>query len=722
MSFRIRVRNFQSIEDATIEVAGLTVITGPNNSGKALKNGTRVATPKGWQPVESLLPGDRVISGDGTPTTVLGVYPQGERQTWRVVFDDGRSVVVDGGHLWSTSIASDRFSSLRKSGEGIQRWKTLTTNQILQRVGNSPKGQMRPSIPGAGPTQYDPQEIRLDPYLLGVLLGDGSMSGGYIGFSSADSEIVDAVAGAIPQGYRLVPSGGYDYKISGARGVRHAGSNTVTNECRKLGITVTSAYKFIPESYKYNAVSVRLAVLQGLLDTDGTVDKSNGGVTFSTASSRLADDVIELVQSLGGKVRRRLRHPHYKYLGERREGLPSHSLCIRLLGFDLFRLTRKLALVHAPKRRNDPLIVSITSEGVADCTCIEVDHPSHLYQIEGHLVTHNTALCRATYGAFTNARGNKYVRHGKESCEVRLDFPDGRSLVWEKGAKVNRYELDGKALNKVGQGAPPEVASLGVQPVEAAGRELWPQFAHQFVGQVFLLDEPGSVLAEAISDVARVGVLNEALRNSQSDRRTAGSELKLRVEDVGKHEVAVRKFDGLDGVLALVHEVEAEREHISQLRLRLSGVERLRDRLRAAEDEVARLAPVRDMGSDLEDAPLTKTVKADAALDWVRSAIRRLAFAVSAHDEARHYFEATGKTTFPSLDVGDSVGQLGVVSTLLSTLSSRGKSVSLLSAEVSTVATDLSVSQSDLSELLATAGACPTCGSETHHEDHVPVG
>ena len=722
MSFRIRVRNFQSIEDATIEVAGLTVITGPNNSGKALKNGTRVATPKGWQPVESLLPGDRVISGDGTPTTVLGVYPQGERQTWRVVFDDGRSVVVDGGHLWSTSIASDRFSSLRKSGEGIQRWKTLTTNQILQRVGNSPKGQMRPSIPGAGPTQYDPQEIRLDPYLLGVLLGDGSMSGGYIGFSSADSEIVDAVAGAIPQGSRLVPSGGYDYKISGARGVRHAGSNTVTNECRKLGITVTSAYKFIPESYKYNAVSVRLAVLQGLLDTDGTVDKSNGGVTFSTASSRLADDVIELVQSLGGKVRRRLRHPHYKYLGERREGLPSHSLCIRLLGFDLFRLTRKLALVHAPKRRNDPLIVSITSEGVADCTCIEVDHPSHLYQIEGHLVTHNTALCRATYGAFTNARGNKYVRHGKESCEVRLDFPDGRSLVWEKGAKVNRYELDGKALNKVGQGAPPEVASLGVQPVEAAGRELWPQFAHQFVGQVFLLDEPGSVLAEAISDVARVGVLNEALRNSQSDRRTAGSELKLRVEDVGKHEVAVRKFDGLDGVLALVHEVEAEREHISQLRLRLSGVERLRDRLRAAEDEVARLAPVRDMGSDLEDAPLTKTVKADAALDWVRSAIRRLAFAVSAHDEARHYFEATGKTTFPSLDVGDSVGQLGVVSTLLSTLSSRGKSVSLLSAEVSTVATDLSVSQSDLSELLATAGACPTCGSETHHEDHVPVG
>ena len=722
MSFRIRVRNFQSIEDATIEVAGLTVITGPNNSGKALKNGTRVATPKGWQPVESLLPGDRVISGDGTPTTVLGVYPQGERQTWRVVFDDGRSVVVDGGHLWSTSIASDRFSSLRKSGEGIQRWKTLTTNQILQRVGNSPKGQMRPSIPGAGPTQYDPQEIRLDPYLLGVLLGDGSMSGGYIGFSSADSEIVDAVAGAIPQGYRLVPSGGYDYKISGARGVRHAGSNTVTNECRKLGITVTSAYKFIPESYKYNAVSVRLAVLQGLLDTDGTVDKSNGGVTFSTASSRLADDVIELVQSLGGKVRRRLRHPHYKYLGERREGLPSHSLCIRLLGFDLFRLTRKLALVHAPKRRNDPLIVSITSEGVADCTCIEVDHPSHLYQIEGHLVTHNTALCRATYGAFTNARGNKYVRHGKESCEVRLDFPDGRSLVWEKGAKVNRYELDGKALNKVGQGAPPEVASLGVQPVEAAGRELWPQFAHQFVGQVFLLDEPGSVLAEAISDVARVGVLNEALRNSQSDRRTAGSELKLRVEDVGKHEVAVRKFDGLDGVLALVHEVEAEREHISQLRLRLSGVERLRDRLRAAEDEVARLAPVRDMGSDLEDAPLTKTVKADAALDWVRSAIRRIAFAVSALDEARHYFEATGKTTFPSLDVGDSVGQLGVVSTLLSTLSSRGKSVSLLSAEVSTVATDLSVSQSDLSELLATAGACPTCGSETHHEDHVPVG
>jgi hypothetical protein len=670
MPFSVRIQDFQSIEDVSIEVDGLTVITGPNNSGKALRNGTLVSTPMGWKPVEDLLPGDLVISGEGTPTTVLGVYPQGKRLTWRIGFDDGRSVVVDGEHLWTTSIASDRFNSLRKPKfkEHPQRWKTLTTIQIFKRVGASPKGQMRPSIPTAGPVQYIPQKIKLDPYLLGVLLGDGSMS---------------------------VSRGGVG-----------------ANECRRLGITVTSEHKFVPDTYKYNTVDVRLAVLQGLLDTDGTVEKSTGGVTFSTSSSKLADDVAELVYSLGGKVRRRIRHPHYRYLGERREGLPSHSLCIRLLGVDLFRLTRKLSLVRAPKRRNDPLIVSISPAGLAECTCIEVDHPSSLYQIEGHLVTHNTALIRAIFGAFTNARGIKFVRHGKTSSKVELVFSDGRRLFWEKGEKVNRYELDGKALNRVGHGAPPETATLGVMPVEAAGRELWPQFAHQFVGQVFLLDEPGSVLAEAVANVDKVGVLNESLRLAQSDRRSAATELKIRLEDVVKHEAALLRFEGFDDAVGHVQKAETLRSQVARDRELLDQVRGLKIRWVSATESVKALLPVRSLPI-VDDVLVERVKKTRSALDWASLTATRLRRAQEERDQAEDATQKVKSLTLPDPQpVQEALQQLEAVTGLRSRLRSMQDSVDALRSSLVKIQADHTTSEAEVQSLFGEAGQCPFCGAQ----------
>ena len=325
-----------------------------------------------------------------------------------------------------------------------------------------------------------------------------------------------------------------------------------------------------------------------------------------------------------------------------------------------------------------------------------------------------TAMIRAVYGAFTNARGTKYVRHGKASCEVSLDFADGRSLVWEKGEKVNRYVLDGKTLNKVGQGAPPEMTSLGVLPVEASGRELWPQFAHQFVGQVFLIDEPGSVLAEAIADVTRVGVLNEALRNAQSDRRTAASDLKLRQADVSKHEAAAKKFDGLDDALKLASEVDAVRADLAALQRQLDEARRLRDRLRQAQAEVTRLSPVRDHGA-VDDAPLAKATKAEAALGWVRTAARRWVQAQEAHASAQRAVGAARQIQLPHWDSGILAKWLEA-SALARKHATYLQSVQSLQLESGDAEKLVAASTDDLSTLLAEAGVCPTCGSETHDE------
>lgn len=326
-----------------------------------------------------------------------------------------------------------------------------------------------------------------------------------------------------------------------------------------------------------------------------------------------------------------------------------------------------------------------------------------------------TAMIRAVYGAFTNARGTKYVRHGKASCEVALDFADGRSIVWEKGEKINRYVLDGKTLNKVGQGAPPETTSLGVLPVEASGRELWPQFAHQFVGQVFLIDEPGSVLAEAIADVTRVGVLNEALRNAQSDRRSASSDLKLRQEDVSKHEAAVKKFDGLDDALSQVRETQALRAEVVALRSKLAEARTLRDRLSSAQSEVDRLAPLKNL-IDLDDALLAKATKGSSALDWVRSALARLRDARQAVQDSLSALEAAKGVEIPALDVASPTALLAAAIALRDALRLRVQSVSSLRLEAGRSAVEMAESREVLSTLLAEAGVCPTCGSETHDE------
>lgn len=198
-----------------------------------------------------------------------------------------------------------------------------------------------------------------------------------------------------------------------------------------------------------------------------------------------------------------------------------------------------------------------------------------------------SALVRAIRGAFTNPRGHAYVRHGAEAARVDLSFSDGQTLTWEKGPRDNRYTLNGKILEKVGAGVPPEVSRLRVEPLEAAGREIWPQFAPQFTGQVFLLDEPGSVLAEAVADVSRVGVLNEALRLAQSDRRTVALEIKAAASEVARGEGELARYGGLDALSARVVKLEEAAERIRTGGERRAALIRLRDRLREAAAAVA---------------------------------------------------------------------------------------------------------------------------------------
>lgn len=181
--------------------------------------------------------------------------------------------------------------------------------------------------------------------------------------------------------------------------------------------------------------------------------------------------------------------------------------------------------------------------------------------ITGTNNTGKSALMRAIRAAFQNAKGTSFIRRGTTKAVVDIVFDDGRRLRWEKGKGVGdkpTYILDGGTPIYPGQVVPEEVKNFGVRPITISGREIWPQFAPQFVGQVFLLDQPGSVLAEAVSDIDHVHQLNDALKFAESDKRSAAAELKVRLVDQSNFVSAVKKFDGLDGIDADVASIEID--------------------------------------------------------------------------------------------------------------------------------------------------------------------
>ncbi|WP_204335558.1 MULTISPECIES: PhoH family protein [unclassified Micromonospora] len=253
------------------------------------------------------------------------------------------------------------------------------------------------------PVQMESQDVPLDPYALGLLLGDGSISCRTTpAFTTADPELAVALEQALPD-VELVGKSDYDYvlrHVSGHRGGVIV-ANPVTAVLRELELAgTTSGTKFVPEVYKTNSLDVRLAVLQGLLDTDGGPVTQAGRtcrVQYSTTSPRLRDDVVYLVQSLGGVATWRVREADGRKPGlANGRPVPYRADCyvveIRLpAGVPPFRLARKRRLYdeHGGGR---PMrfIDSIIPAGVQETMCIQVAAEDSLYVTDDFLVTHNT--------------------------------------------------------------------------------------------------------------------------------------------------------------------------------------------------------------------------------------------------------------------------------------------------------------------------------------------
>jgi hypothetical protein len=370
--------------------------------GKFLPVKTLVYTPTGTKKIGDIKIGDKVIGSDGKPYNVIGVFPQGVKETYKITFNDGFSILSGDEHLWSVS--SPNYSKNRKN-ERRKKSLVLSTKQMyeggkikvkgidynedkeyeIETYYKSPNGNNKWQIPIVEPIQFERNDILpIDPYLLGLGLGDGSFNKKNIKFS-VHKDDYDVLFGLL------------NLKENKPQGNKRIGYINVGSFLYDLGIEHTRSYnKFIPEIYKYSSVENRLSILQGLMDTDGYCmfnGKDNFlGTEFCTISKQLCDDVVEIVQTLGGIARVKTRIPTYTHNGIKKKGKLAYRVNIKLpKGMNPFRLKRKSErYVEQKKYPTGRYIKNIEKVGFEESVCISVDSPDKLYVTEHCIVTHNT--------------------------------------------------------------------------------------------------------------------------------------------------------------------------------------------------------------------------------------------------------------------------------------------------------------------------------------------
>lgn len=344
---------------------GYYVVAARPSMGKAQPLDAGILMADGsWKQMRDVSVGDRLASIDGQESIVDGIFPQGSEDVVEITFSDGRSTQCSLGHLWKVYN--------RKWNES----KTLTTQEIIDYL-DKPSYEGRIYIDTFDGIYGEEVDVGIDPYVLGILIGDGNLNQTSIRFSTADEDVLKNVEIGLPENHRIVHAGNYDYRITSSEK-----SNKILNAIRYLGLASTSQYKFIPEEMFSATYQQRLDLLCGLMDSDGWTE-THGSYRFSTSSSRLAFDVQRLARSLGFIVSNPSCH--------KTSCLDSYRITMSHGSISPFRLDRKVRTIEVQRERRLS-IASIERVGNVQTQCIHVTHPEHLYITDGYTVTHNTAF------------------------------------------------------------------------------------------------------------------------------------------------------------------------------------------------------------------------------------------------------------------------------------------------------------------------------------------
>jgi DNA polymerase I-like protein with 3'-5' exonuclease and polymerase domains len=399
--------------------------------GKAQPTYEQVLTPQGWRRMDSLRVGSQVIGSDGRPTRVTGVFPQGVKDVYEVRFSDGAVVRCCDEHYWTVS------SKVWSQPKTLQLSEIRRSLKWARPLG----GEYRYWVGEVAPVEMAPEDLPVDPYLLGLLLGDGSFRGRSVMLTTADAELVEAARTALePLGLLVKPKDRYDYYVTGY-GRRGAGRpSPLMAFLRGAGLLgLKSCQKFVPPAYLRGRSSDRLALLQGLMDTDGCL--TSRAAEFSTTSEHLADDVVALVRSLGGTAR---KSPHQHGTAWR--------VYIRMRELSLFRLKRKADLYRPSGRPLRRKIVEVVPVTPCRVQCISVEASDGLYVTRDYVLTHNTRNFASVYGQGIGALADQLGISIEDARE--LDAQYNAAYPHMKPCRmrvIGRARRDGYIITKFGR-------------------------------------------------------------------------------------------------------------------------------------------------------------------------------------------------------------------------------------------------------------------------------
>lgn len=358
---------------------------------EALSEDSLVYDYSGSKQIKDVQVGDYIFDDSGLLTKVLDKVDVGISQLYNVTLKDGRVLKCTGDHVWT----------LYQNWSGLMVDKTI--NQLLtegyyyekfDKRYNKPHKSFIYFVPNTQPLQYPKKDLPIDPYYLGLWLGDGE-SFRPQSLCSIDNEIIDYCvnyANQLGLGYTIRK--GEDWKHPNFRDITitkiNGRLNPIKEEAKKL---ILVENKHIPDIYLHSSVEQRMELLRGLMDTDGSCDVK-GGIEFSSSFPALAKDFEDLCRGLGISLRHKISKPTYTHKGKKLVGKDSHKFTL-YTDKDVFKLPRKLAKqLHAPHKKQDLYrskcsIISIEKAGSSQAYCLKVDNDSNLFLTDKYTVTHN---------------------------------------------------------------------------------------------------------------------------------------------------------------------------------------------------------------------------------------------------------------------------------------------------------------------------------------------
>lgn len=349
--------------------------------GQAQPLHSKILTPNGYKHMGDITPKDKVIGIDGKAHDILSIHPQGLKRIYKVEFTDGTYTECCYNHLWGLSTPKRK---MRGSGLLVKTTEEIKNEKIF-----AGKRGYKYVLPNHSPIEFNKskEELLIHPYIIGVLIGDGSMQYSSVLFTHSEPFIPNKCRSLIHDYIDLKSTKtkiSYTHRFVERKKGR---SNRYLDFIRRIGLNVKCHNKFIPERYLLSSVEDRINLLQGLIDTDGYICK-DGRIQYNTVSEELKTHVCFLIRSLGGNCS----------VGVKIKENPNHSdsYTISMTFPDNIipcSFPRKKERLKSGKRQICKSLKSITDTRIdSHMQCITTNAPESLYLTDGLILTHNSTF------------------------------------------------------------------------------------------------------------------------------------------------------------------------------------------------------------------------------------------------------------------------------------------------------------------------------------------